>query len=89
LNPNWVEWLIGWTIGWTGLKSLEMGRFQKWLVKGSGLLLTHISLLSHALGGQVRPTDGGQAFRVIRNEKLWPLFTDNEWCVFLFTAARN
>ena len=31
LNPNWVEWLMGWPIGWTDLKPLEMDRFQKWL----------------------------------------------------------
>jgi hypothetical protein len=30
LNPQWVEWLMGWPIGWTGLKPLEMGRFQEW-----------------------------------------------------------
>lgn len=23
LNPNWVEWLMGWPIGWTDLKPLE------------------------------------------------------------------
>ena len=28
LNPNWVEWLMGWPIGWTDLKPLETGRFQ-------------------------------------------------------------
>ena len=31
LNPNWVEWLMGWTIGWTDLKPLETDRFQEWL----------------------------------------------------------
>jgi DNA (cytosine-5)-methyltransferase 1 len=31
LNPNWVEWLMGWPIGWTDLKPLEMGKFQRWL----------------------------------------------------------
>lgn len=31
LNPNWVEWLMGWPIGWTDLKPLEMDKFQKWL----------------------------------------------------------
>lgn len=30
LNPDWVEWLMGWPIGWTGLKPLEMDRFQSW-----------------------------------------------------------
>jgi hypothetical protein len=31
LNPNWVEWLMGWPIGWTDLKPLETARFQEWL----------------------------------------------------------
>lgn len=30
LNPNWVEWLMGWPIGWTDLKPLEMDKFRKW-----------------------------------------------------------
>jgi hypothetical protein len=30
LNPEWLEWLMGWPIGWTGLKPLETGRFQLW-----------------------------------------------------------
>jgi hypothetical protein len=31
LNPDWVEWLMGWPIGWTDLQQLEMDRFQAWL----------------------------------------------------------
>lgn len=31
LNPDWVEWLMGWPIGWTDLKPLETDRFRKWL----------------------------------------------------------
>jgi hypothetical protein len=30
LNPEWVEWLMGWPIGWTALEALETGRFQQW-----------------------------------------------------------
>ena len=26
LNPNWVEWLMGWPIGWTDLSALETDR---------------------------------------------------------------
>lgn len=26
LNPDWVEWLMGWPIGWTALKALETAR---------------------------------------------------------------
>ena len=30
LNPDWVEWLMGWPIGWTDLRGLAMDRFQRW-----------------------------------------------------------
>lgn len=29
LNPEWVEWLMGWPIGHSALSALEMGRFQE------------------------------------------------------------
>ena len=31
LNPDWVEWLMGWPIGWTASAQLETARFQEWL----------------------------------------------------------
>ena len=31
LNPEWVEWLMGWPSGWTDLRPLEMDKFQQWL----------------------------------------------------------
>lgn len=30
LNPNWVEWLMGWPIGWTDLKPLATDKFRSW-----------------------------------------------------------
>lgn len=30
LNPNWVEWLMGWPIGQTELKPLETARLVEW-----------------------------------------------------------
>ena len=30
LNPDWVEWLIGWPIGHTALKPLETDKFREW-----------------------------------------------------------
>jgi hypothetical protein len=30
LNPDWVEWLMGWPIGWTALQPLAMDRFHEW-----------------------------------------------------------
>ena len=38
LNPQWVEWLMGWPIGWTELKPLEMDKFQEWQVQHSLIL---------------------------------------------------
>ena len=37
LNPDWVEWLMGWPIGWTDLKPLEMDKFQSWLKAHSNI----------------------------------------------------
>ena len=31
LNPEWVEWLMGWPIGWTDLNPSGMVKFQQWL----------------------------------------------------------
>lgn len=31
LNPEWVEWLMGWPIGHTALKPLETARYREWL----------------------------------------------------------
>lgn len=30
LNPNWVEWLMGWPIGYTDSKQLAMDKFRSW-----------------------------------------------------------
>jgi hypothetical protein len=30
LNPEWVEWLMGWPSGWTELKPLAMDKFREW-----------------------------------------------------------
>ena len=30
LNPDWVEWLMGWPIGWTCPAPLSLDRFQEW-----------------------------------------------------------
>jgi hypothetical protein len=31
LNPDWVEWLMGWPIGWTDLRPLETDKYRQWL----------------------------------------------------------
>jgi len=31
MNPEWVEWLMGWPIGMTALQPLETDKFQQWL----------------------------------------------------------
>lgn len=30
LNPEWVEWLMGWPLGWTGCDVLATDKFQQW-----------------------------------------------------------
>lgn len=35
LNPEWVEWLMGWPIGHTALKPLETVRYREWLQQHS------------------------------------------------------
>ena len=30
LNPEWLEWLMGWPIGWTALQPLATDKFQEW-----------------------------------------------------------
>lgn len=30
LNPDWVEWLMGWPIGWTSLGPLNLETFHEW-----------------------------------------------------------
>lgn len=35
LNPNWVEWLMGWPIGHTDLKPLETAKFQEFMLQHS------------------------------------------------------
>ena len=35
LNPEFVEWLMGWPIGWTDCEPLETGKFLSWLQQHS------------------------------------------------------
>jgi hypothetical protein len=35
LNPDWVEWLMGWPIHWTSLEPLKKENFDDWLKKHS------------------------------------------------------
>ena len=30
MNPNFVEWLMGWPVDWTGLQPLATGKYQQW-----------------------------------------------------------
>lgn len=36
LNPQWVEWLMGWPLGWTDLGVLEMAKSHEWLQQHGG-----------------------------------------------------
>lgn len=37
LNPDWVEWLMGWPIGWTTLAPLPPAAVADWLARGHPL----------------------------------------------------
>jgi hypothetical protein len=39
LNPEWIEWLMGWPLGWTDLKHLEMDKFHEWQQAHGGYCL--------------------------------------------------
>jgi hypothetical protein len=41
LNPEWVEWLMGWPIGHTALKPLATDRYQEWRQQHSPCSTTH------------------------------------------------
>ena len=41
LNPQWVEWFMGWPIGWTELKPLAMDRFHEWQLQHSPCCVTN------------------------------------------------
>jgi hypothetical protein len=30
LNPDWVEWLMGWPVGWTSPDPLPLAMFREW-----------------------------------------------------------
>jgi DNA (cytosine-5)-methyltransferase 1 len=44
LNPDWVEWLMGWPIGWTALQPLEMDRFREWQQQHGGCSMSSFAL---------------------------------------------
>lgn len=44
LNPDWVEWLMGWPIGWTACTRLETVRWRSWLRQHSFALLRELAL---------------------------------------------
>jgi hypothetical protein len=48
LNPEFVEWLMGWPIGWTALQPLAMDRFHEWQQQHGDC-----SLVAHKTPGHV------------------------------------
>ena len=42
LNPDWVEWLMGWPIGWTRLSSMNPDDYERWKSQAiNGMLWKH------------------------------------------------
>jgi hypothetical protein len=48
LNPEWVDWFMGWPIGWTALNALETDKFQEWRQQHSHCLLGEPESLNRA-----------------------------------------
>lgn len=40
LNPDWVEWIMGWGIGWTSLKPMPAANLDDWLQLTSANVVT-------------------------------------------------
>lgn len=36
LNPEWVEWIMGWPIGWTSLEPMPAENFSAWMEANAG-----------------------------------------------------
>lgn len=36
LNPDWVEWLMGWPMGWTSLEPLPVQEWARWRFEMTG-----------------------------------------------------
>lgn len=36
LNPEWVEWIMGWPIGWTSLEPMPAENFESWMAANAG-----------------------------------------------------
>lgn len=53
LNPDWVEWLMGWPIGWTSLEPMDQAAFAEWkrqIVEGAWWLAEPDGILRVAKG---------------------------------------
>ena len=42
LNPEWVEWLMGWPIGWTACEPLATDRFHEWQRQHSNVYASEV-----------------------------------------------
>lgn len=58
LNPDWVEWLMGWPTGWTSLEPLDRSTFEAWQ--------QNIATQWHAEPTDVPRVISGMAFRGYR-----------------------
>jgi hypothetical protein len=36
LNPEWIEWLMGWPTGWTASAALAMDKYHEWQQQHGG-----------------------------------------------------
>lgn len=77
LNPEWVEWLMGWPQGWTSLEPLPVECYDEWLHEGNwwanekGQRTTgyqrHRVARIHLLGNGQVPTQAFFAWTILNN----------------------
>lgn len=86
LNPEWVEWFMGWPIGWTELKPLAMDRFLEWLHQHSPSSKIHSEVKMDYVYETKTPADQRDLWRTP------PAFfasLDAEFCFQLDAAAAS
>lgn len=80
LNPDWVEWLMGWPIGWTSLESMPSDTVERWKAQRDGLWAEDPADDSNS---HVRRTSTGIAKRIDRLKAIGngqvPLVAATAW----------
>ena len=55
LNPEWVEWLMGWPINWTSIAPMSTKHYQYWISAGLSWWDSDISEIPYEINGKLIP----------------------------------